>query len=1163
MGLFPATEQGRLAIVKNAGFTRPELMVRFKWGIFLLLVMARVSGLFAAAPAGISDLTALTGSAEGEIILRWTAPGDDGTTGTVSTYAVRYATAEIKSGDFSASWVQVYSTAGWTNFVPAGEIEERILTGLGPRVTYYFAVKGENAAGEFGVWNSSSETAGLANSAGRALAGEISPAAVDIVSLQARWRQISLGWITPGDDATTGDIVGGSLIIKVSTTGPIVSEADWAKVSSVYPYTIFQSTTVAAGISVTRTLTGLTNGTTYYFAVRYQDERQNISPLSLTSPATCPYNLSPASFSLLSPADNLIVNTSSPTFAWEISEDSDSPFGDTVSYYLSYSTDSNFASIVTTTIITGVPAYIPGHYLLEDKTYYWKVVAVDLEKSQRLAANNPRRVKINVVNSAPTQFSLIGPATGQIVNTANPQLMWESAFDPDPGDVLTYQVFYSTDSQFCAYFSSAGISPTNFVTTSLGDNLTYYWKVKVSDGQLSNWSTTTGYFLVNYIPEPPNPFNLSLPLDTTRVMVTNVSFIWQPTSDPDPKETVSYALIYSNFANFVTSITISGLTQYATTVALTDNLWYYWKVRATGSDGQSRFSNQTFSFYLDTVKQLPPDFQLKFPTGSVIISNTLRPVFEWEKVVDVDPADVVQYEIMISEKSDFSGGQWVRVGTTNFYQPAENLLDETTYYWKVRAAGYSGPLAESPKVDDGYTNSSSGTFIVSLTNNPPQPFGLVSPSPDSLVLTKYPQFKWEKSLDTDPDASVTYNLQISTVSDFSVLFFSRENIAGEAYILTTPLKENATYYWRLIARDNKGALRQSNSSYRFYLPVVSILQQVSGVLGEFSSDRRDYQLIWQPVTRNTDGSIADDLLKYQIYRGFSLADLFKPESLLAETTETFYLDRNILGADLYYSLRAVDTSGVAGPYSIILRTQGNGAGYFYSEDKSVLLEIPAPVNELLNNPTAPYRLEIKSLNNSDEPNVLSAYEINLYDARSDALLSGFSFPAPLLLKFYYSQPISAVKKSVNSAPPTPGNLCFYWYNGKQFLRLGGKLDTDQQTISLAINRGGLYQLRAVSRSTNLSVSVNPRRVITPGIAPYEKFQIFVDNPRGETVRGKIFNLKGEKIAELKTLNDPTEETVLMEWNGVDSDGKAVSGGVYIYYVEAGQETKSGTVLVAR
>ena len=62
-------------------------------------------------PGGVTNLTALTGTDSGEVTLRWTAPGDDSTTGTLASYVVKYSTFDLETEPlFSAasSYVQAW-----------------------------------------------------------------------------------------------------------------------------------------------------------------------------------------------------------------------------------------------------------------------------------------------------------------------------------------------------------------------------------------------------------------------------------------------------------------------------------------------------------------------------------------------------------------------------------------------------------------------------------------------------------------------------------------------------------------------------------------------------------------------------------------------------------------------------------------------------------------------------------------------------------------------------------------------------------------------------------------------------------------------------------------------------------------------------------------------
>jgi hypothetical protein len=86
-------------------------------------------------PAPVMDLKA-TALSESEILLTWTAPGDDGTVGTASRYDIRY---EIHLLTFK--WGSADTVTGEPPPKPGGELDSFIVTGLDPNNAYQFAMK--------------------------------------------------------------------------------------------------------------------------------------------------------------------------------------------------------------------------------------------------------------------------------------------------------------------------------------------------------------------------------------------------------------------------------------------------------------------------------------------------------------------------------------------------------------------------------------------------------------------------------------------------------------------------------------------------------------------------------------------------------------------------------------------------------------------------------------------------------------------------------------------------------------------------------------------------------------------------------------------------------------------------------------------------------------
>ncbi|MEZ4886797.1 MAG: fibronectin type III domain-containing protein [Chitinophagales bacterium] len=95
----------------------------------------------AIPPAAVSNLI-ISDITENTIALQWTAPGNDGNTGTASTYDLRYSPNPIDNNNFDAAIPITTSPPSI-----AGTTETAMLDNLPPNTTYYFALKSSDETG--------------------------------------------------------------------------------------------------------------------------------------------------------------------------------------------------------------------------------------------------------------------------------------------------------------------------------------------------------------------------------------------------------------------------------------------------------------------------------------------------------------------------------------------------------------------------------------------------------------------------------------------------------------------------------------------------------------------------------------------------------------------------------------------------------------------------------------------------------------------------------------------------------------------------------------------------------------------------------------------------------------------------------------------------------
>ncbi|MEW6555736.1 MAG: gliding motility-associated C-terminal domain-containing protein [Elusimicrobiota bacterium] len=532
----------------------------------LLFVFLSISYLLSpiclfAVPANISDLTALPGSNEGELVLQWTAPGKDGTLATVYGYMVTYSTKEvITRAGFSIATPYPHA---WTGLVSGNKLESRLLTGLAPNQWYYFAIISSGSGG-WSVWNSSIDVAGI-NLGAANIVKWISPDTITNLSVTPGYKKAILTWTAPGDDNTIGPITNGQFEVRYSIQQQIVNENDWNSILTQYRVVIPTST--SPSVSQSYTVTALTNGTTYYFAIKTRDENATgWSAIDITSPepSATPFNNPPFDFATVSPSNGTIVTTTKPSFDWQ---DTTDPDGEGIaSYSIEYSFYSDFPYPPGEKGPLSYSSYTFVEPLSDDKTYYWRAKAIDMDLGITYSTSSV--VHINIANSAPTDFNLLSPNNETVLK--RPTFSWNASDDPDPPWNINYTIYYSSTSNFSTYLTTTTTNTSFLFTTNLIENTTYYWKVIASDEYISpavTTSTLTGSFYVKPV----------LPSAPANVKITDGIISWDTVLlDEDGTPIVDFATykIYqsADIKNIGAAQTFAGYTTTTSTPAVS-GLW--------------------------------------------------------------------------------------------------------------------------------------------------------------------------------------------------------------------------------------------------------------------------------------------------------------------------------------------------------------------------------------------------------------------------------------------------------------------------------------------------------------------------------------------------------------------------------------------------------------
>ncbi|MFH1258905.1 MAG: gliding motility-associated C-terminal domain-containing protein, partial [Elusimicrobiota bacterium] len=139
-------------------------------------------------------------------------------------------------------------------------------------------------------------------------------------------------------------------------------------------------------------------------------------------------------------------------------------------------------------------------------------------------------------------------------------------------------------------------------------------------------------------------------------------------------------------------------------------------------------------------------------------------------------------------------------------------------------------------------------------------------------------------------------------------------------------------------------------------------------------------------------------------------------------------------------------------------------------------------------------------------------------------------------------------------------LGMFFYNGKEWIKIGGDVRQAEGTISIKTKYVGRYGVKESIRAADFTITNVYPKIITPnGDGKNDTANLVFDNPKDSLISCKIYDIAGRELADLK----PGWNENVIKWDGRDNDGNTVSSGVYIYQFEVEGKAYNGTIVVAR
>lgn len=214
----------------------------------------------------------------GSIQLSWLSPGDDGVSGTASSYDLRYQVGT------SINYGSAVQAVGEPTPAPAGTLQSFTLTALVPETFYAVAIKSTDDAGNISP---------ISNTVVVATTGIAPEPVTTLATTTAGLTTMGVQWTAPHEDGPAGGAVT-SYDLRYSTSPITPANFDAATQVSAEPAPL------APGTLQSKTVTGLTSNTKYYFAIKSIDDVGNVSLISNVASASTLDDVPPAAITDLS-----------------------------------------------------------------------------------------------------------------------------------------------------------------------------------------------------------------------------------------------------------------------------------------------------------------------------------------------------------------------------------------------------------------------------------------------------------------------------------------------------------------------------------------------------------------------------------------------------------------------------------------------------------------------------------------------------------------------------------------------------------------------------------------------------------------------------------------------------------------------------------------------
>jgi len=441
--------------------------------------------------------------------------------------------------------------------------------------------------------------------------------------------------------------------------------------------------------------------------------------------------------------------------------------------------------------------------------------------------------------------------------------------DPDPGDNVTYEVYFEANDSTPDEFVCNGVTSAFCDPGTLGHGTHYYWRVVARD---EHGATTTGLVWDFTTEESPDTLTLISPNGGENWHVGGIHDItWSSTGS-----IATVRLEYSK-DGFISDVHI-------VTASTPNDGGYSWTVP---NDPSTTVRVRVSGATNPSINDVSDGEWVIFNNSPNTPSNPSPTDGAANQSVDVDlrwtggdpDGDSVTYDIYL-EANDSTPDVLVCSDAASAFCDPGTLSPGTHYYWRVVAGDEHGATTTGPIWD------------FTTYNNPPNTPSNPSPADGATDQSSDVDLSWTGG---DPDGdSVTYDVYLEANDSTPGVLVC--NDAASASCDPGTLSHGTHYYWRVVARDEHGATTTGPiwdfTTYNNPPNTPSNPSPVDGATDQSS----DVDLSW------TGGDPDGDSVTYDVYLE---ANDSTPDVLVCNDAASASCDPGTLGDGTHYYWQVV------------------------------------------------------------------------------------------------------------------------------------------------------------------------------------------------------------------------------------------------------------------